>query len=95
VTSGWRPIVIGGVYWIDDKALSLPPDDGRVPHPRRMVLLVSGPLTNADPGWPVVMAVPISSERRRNTRFCVALGAGEGNIPKKSWVRVHLTAESP
>jgi len=81
-------ILLGGVYWVADKQLTLPPDDDRQFHARRGVVILSGPETNSDPNWPVVLVVPLSSESTRKTRFCVKIPAGEGNVDKKVWARV-------
>jgi mRNA-degrading endonuclease toxin of MazEF toxin-antitoxin module len=83
------PIVIGGIYWVADEALTMPPNDERKPHPRRMVLVLSGP-SNADPDWPLVQVMPLSSQASRTTRYCVKIAAGQGNVMKKCWVRVPM-----
>lgn len=82
------PVVYGGLYWVSDAALSLPPNDDRHLHDRRPVLVISGPETNSDPLWPVVLIMPLSSETGRKTKFCVKVPAFEGNLEKKTWVRV-------
>jgi mRNA-degrading endonuclease toxin of MazEF toxin-antitoxin module len=81
-------IVLGGVYWVADARLTLPPDNDRQLHPRRGVVILSGPETNSDPAWLLVQVVPLSSESTRKTRFCVKISAGEGNVDKKVWARV-------
>lgn len=82
-----RP-VIGGVYWVKDRDLTLPPDNSRSFYPNRTVLVLSGPGSNGDPAWMFVLVAPISSETTRKTRYCVKLAQGEGNVSKKCWVRV-------
>ncbi|WP_433083801.1 type II toxin-antitoxin system PemK/MazF family toxin [Dactylosporangium sp. CA-052675] len=73
---------------MSDAALTLPPNDDRQLHPRRMVVVLSGPDTNSDPTWRFVSVAPLSSESSRKTRFCVRIPAGEANVTKKVWVRV-------
>lgn len=82
-----RPI-IGGIYWVDDSDVSLPPNDQRKLHPKRTVLVLSGPDSNFDPTWELVLVAPLSSETARKTKFCVKLAQGDGNVMKKCWVRV-------
>jgi mRNA-degrading endonuclease toxin of MazEF toxin-antitoxin module len=79
--------VIGGIYWVSDEALTLPPNDDRKLHPRRMVVVISGP-GNADPAWPLVQVMPLSSEASRKTKYCVRVPAGEGNVERKCWIRI-------
>jgi mRNA-degrading endonuclease toxin of MazEF toxin-antitoxin module len=84
-----RPAVNGGVYYVKDSTISLPPNEGREPHEqRRPVVVVSGPTTNSNGGWPVVLVAPISSSTSRKTSYCVKLAAGEGGVAKRCWVRV-------
>ncbi|HVC81802.1 MAG TPA: type II toxin-antitoxin system PemK/MazF family toxin [Chloroflexota bacterium] len=85
----------GSIYYIPDVRLRLPGDiDSRTHHPQRPVLIVSDQNarhgTNAQPSqlWPSVLIVPLSSSTTGRTKFDVRLGAGEGNLPKKSWARV-------
>jgi mRNA-degrading endonuclease toxin of MazEF toxin-antitoxin module len=81
--------VAGAVYYVRDRDLTLPPDEDRVYHDeRRPVLVISGPETNSDISWNFVLVAPISSSTSHKTRFCVLLGAGAANLPKKGWVRV-------
>jgi len=84
------PIVLGGGYWVGDSTLTLPPNTDRDFHPQRPVAVLSGPDTNSDPAWPLVLAAPISSSTSRRTRFCVKLGAGEANMSAKCWVRIPM-----
>ena len=84
--------VIGGVYYVADQALTLPPNDRRELHAeRRPVLVISGPKTNSDATWRFVLVAPISSSTSHRTRFCVQLGAGVANLSKKGWVRIPAT----
>jgi mRNA-degrading endonuclease toxin of MazEF toxin-antitoxin module len=78
----------GGVFMVDDKLINLPPDDNRNLHPHRYVIVVSGNATNADQTWPIVLAVPTSSQSTLATQYCVKLGQGVGNLPRKCWARV-------
>jgi len=81
--------VAGAVYYVRDRDLTLPPNDDRQYHDeRRPVLIISGPETNSDVTWGFVLVAPISSSTSHKTRFCVRLGAGAANLPKKGWIRV-------
>jgi mRNA-degrading endonuclease toxin of MazEF toxin-antitoxin module len=82
-------VVNGGVYYVNDTALSLPPNDDRTYHEaRRPVVVLSGPDTNSNRGWRTVLVAPISSSTSLKTGFCVKLSAGEGGLTKRCWVRV-------
>ncbi|MDG4763624.1 type II toxin-antitoxin system PemK/MazF family toxin [Solwaraspora sp. WMMD406] len=82
-------VINGGIYYVKDKAISLPPNDGRNYHDeRRPVVVLSGPDTNSLAGWPTVLVAPISTSPKLKTQYCVKLGASEGGLPKKCWVRV-------
>ena len=51
-----NPIINGGVYFVSDKAITLPPNYQRNYHDeRRPVLVLSGPSTNSFKGWPTVL----------------------------------------
>ncbi|MGC5009715.1 type II toxin-antitoxin system PemK/MazF family toxin [Streptosporangium sp. DT93] len=78
----------GGVYWVSDSSLTLPPNDKRKIKPRRPVLVLSGDATNEDPQWPIVLVAPISTSPAMKTDFCLKLGAGTANLPEKGWVRI-------
>lgn len=81
----------GGIYLVNDAAISLPPEDKRKPHrERRSFLVLSSPDTNSDPQWPNVLGCPLSTADHYNTRYDVKLAAGEGNVNKKCWVRVTM-----
>lgn len=81
--------VLGGVYWVrDDLLVLIPAKERSVQHDRRMVVVVSGSETNASSEWPFILACPISGSTKFRTRYCVKLAQGEGNVDKKSWVRV-------
>jgi mRNA-degrading endonuclease toxin of MazEF toxin-antitoxin module len=82
-------VVVGGIYFVRDDFITLVPRGDRpVSYERRPVLVVSGPSTNSDAGWSFVLVCPISSSTSRRTKFCVKLASGDGNLPKKGWVRV-------
>lgn len=84
-----NPVINGGVYYVKDSAISLPPNDGRKYHDeRRPVVVLSGPNTNSFAGWRTVLVAPISTSTSLKTQYCVRLGANEGGLPKKCWVRV-------
>lgn len=84
-----NPVVIGGVYYVKDSAITLPPNDERNFHDeRRPVVVLSGPDTNSNGGWRIVLVAPISSSSSLKTGFCVKLAAGDGGVVKKCWVRV-------
>src|SRR5665647_2217150 len=82
------PLVAGGVYYIADKDLVLPPEEERKLHPMRPVLVVSSPVSIHDGSWRFVAVVPLSSEPQRATRFCVAIKKGEGNLDRDTFARV-------
>lgn len=68
------PIVRGGIYWVDDERLALPPWlPLRKPHPRRPVIVISPDELNHDDSWPFVVVVPTSTEPANNTRYCFEL----------------------
>lgn len=50
--------------------------------------MVSGGTTNCEPEWEFVLVCPLSSSSTRKTRFDVQLAAGQGNVTKKTWVRI-------
>jgi len=77
----------GGVFWVSDETLSLPPNPQRTFHNRRPVIVISGDAKNASPEWPHVLVVPTSSSGTRATEFCVKLAYGVGNLPSKCWAR--------
>lgn len=82
------PIRKGGVYWVADSCLTLPPNDDRELKPTRPVIVVSGDETNENPDWPIVLVIPVSTSHTLKTEFCLKLGAGVGNLPRKGWARV-------
>ena len=84
-----NPVINGGVYYVKDSLISLPPNDDRQIHDeRRPVVVLSGPNTNSLNGWRMILIAPISSSTQLKTSYCVKLLAGEGGLPKKCWVRV-------
>jgi mRNA-degrading endonuclease toxin of MazEF toxin-antitoxin module len=85
----------GAVYFVTDSDLMLPGDEQRQLHnSRRPVVVVSdqnerhGTNAMSADEWPSVLVIPVSSSTNYRTRFDVKLGAGEGNLTKKGWVRV-------
>ncbi|GAA4221607.1 mRNA-degrading endonuclease toxin of MazEF toxin-antitoxin module [Streptosporangium album] len=82
------PIRKGGVYWVDDSDLTLPPNDERNVKPRRPVIVVSGDETNENPDWPIALVVPISTAPSHKTAYCLQIGAAVANLPKKGWARI-------
>ncbi len=81
--------ILGGIYYVLDTQIRLPPDGEREIHDsRRPFVVLSTSLKNNDPGWPVVLGCPISSSTKFYTEFCVKLGAGQAGMPKKTWIRV-------
>jgi len=84
-----NPVINGGVYYVKDTTISLPPNDIRNYHEeRRPVVVLSGPNTNSNGGWQTVLVAPISSSTSLKTGFCIKLAAGEGGVSRKCWVRV-------
>lgn len=84
-----NPVINGGVYFVKDSVVSLPPNDDRNYHDeRRPVVVLSGPDTNGLAGWRTVLVAPISSSTSLKTQYCVRLSAGEGGLAKKCWIRV-------
>jgi mRNA-degrading endonuclease toxin of MazEF toxin-antitoxin module len=87
--SGPGAVIVGGVYLVQDKLIRLLPEEERVvKDPRRPVVVVSGPDTNGDAAWPLVLACPISGSTSRRTKYDAQLAAGQGGVIKKCWVRV-------
>ncbi|WP_157520913.1 type II toxin-antitoxin system PemK/MazF family toxin [Herbidospora daliensis] len=83
------PYVAGGVYLVNDKVVRLLPEDKRVVHDeRRMVVVVTGGGPNRDPDWPVVLICPISGSTRQRTAFDIQLARGQGGATKKCWIRI-------
>jgi len=80
--------VLGGVYYVSDVALSMPPNNDRSYHDRRTVLVVSGATANRDASWPSVTVAPISGSLRWRSPNCVRLQLGDGGVTKHCWVRV-------
>jgi mRNA-degrading endonuclease toxin of MazEF toxin-antitoxin module len=85
-----RTPVRGGVYFVPDDILVLLPSQLRkiIHAGRRYFVVLSGDETNDDDNWPIVSGCPISSQTGWRTKFDVQLGAGEGGVQKKCWVRV-------
>jgi hypothetical protein len=63
-------VVIGGVYYVRDSSITLPPNTERNFHDeRRPVVVLSGPDTNSNGGWRTILAAPISSSSSLKTGF--------------------------
>lgn len=83
---------LGGVYQVQDAVLTLPPNDQRRVHAtRRPVVVVSGPRTNDDRNWLLVLVVPLSTSPAYATPLCVPLKRGQGNLTADTWARVSAT----
>lgn len=83
------PVYAGGIYLVEDRTLRLIPEEERVVHTtRRPVVVVTGPDSNSDQGWPFVLVCPLSTSTSRKTRYDVQLAAGQGNVTKRTWIRV-------
>ncbi|WP_084709955.1 type II toxin-antitoxin system PemK/MazF family toxin [Nesterenkonia alba] len=83
-----RPI-LGGIYLVTDESLSLPPESKRRLHKeRRPFVVLSGPETNRNEGWPLVLGCPLSSQTSWRTSYCVQINKGEFGQSKKTWIRV-------
>lgn len=78
----------GGVFLVQDRLINLPPDATRNLHSQRYVIIVSGNDPNSNANWPLVLAVPASTQSTLRTQYCVTLAQGTGNLPKKCWARV-------
>jgi mRNA-degrading endonuclease toxin of MazEF toxin-antitoxin module len=84
-----QAIIVGGVYLVADEKLTMSPEAARTVHDeRRRFVVLSGPTSNSDPDWPVVLGCPISASTSFKTRFDVKLGFGEAGVTKKCWIRV-------
>lgn len=73
-----------------DVGLTLPPESvrGDAHKTARPFLVISADTKNLDPNWPTVVGFPLSTSTTFRTQFDVKLAAGDGNVPKKCWVRV-------
>ena len=80
----------GSVFWVNDQAITLPPNANRKYHDRRSVVVISGNKYNMNPDWDHILVVPTSTQTGLNTPLCVKLGQGLGNLPAKCWARVHM-----
>jgi mRNA-degrading endonuclease toxin of MazEF toxin-antitoxin module len=78
----------GGVYYVSDRSLTMPPNDQRTYHPKRPVIVISGDAKNQQSDWPLVLVVPTSTATSLKTGYCVKLAQGMGNLPSKCWARV-------
>jgi mRNA-degrading endonuclease toxin of MazEF toxin-antitoxin module len=87
--AGPGAVIIGGVYLIKDELIRLLPEEKREVHvTRRPAVVISGPATNGEAEWPVVLVCPISGSTTHRTRYDVQLAAGQGGATKKCWIRV-------
>ena len=86
------PIRRGGVYWVDDRVVGLPPTetDKRNFHPRRPFLVVSNDDRNCEDDWPMVLGYPISTADHFRSEFDVPLPKGAANLPDRCHVQVAL-----
>jgi mRNA-degrading endonuclease toxin of MazEF toxin-antitoxin module len=83
------PVTIGGLYLVADEKIRLLPERQRQEHEeRRRFVVLSGPETNSEDGWLVVLGCPVSASTRFKTRFDVTLAYGEAGATKKCWIRV-------
>lgn len=55
---------------------------------RRPVVVVTGPDSNSDRSWPFLLVCPLSTSTSRKTRYDVQLAAGQGNVTKRTWIRI-------
>ena len=64
------PVYAGGIYLVHDGALRLIPEEDRVVHAtRRPVVVVTGPNSNSDQGWPFLLVCPLSTSTSRKARY--------------------------
>jgi mRNA-degrading endonuclease toxin of MazEF toxin-antitoxin module len=81
--------VLGGIYFVTDADMQMPPAQRRVIHPEpRPFVVLSGPESNRNDGWPLVMGCPTSSQTTWRSPFCVKIAAGEFGSTRKTWIRV-------
>lgn len=86
------PIRKGGIYWIPDSTVALPPNTlkDRVQHPRRPFLVVSNDIENTDESWLIVLGFPLSTSKDFSTKFDIPLAAGTASLPEECWIRVPM-----
>ncbi|MFC0864275.1 type II toxin-antitoxin system PemK/MazF family toxin [Sphaerimonospora cavernae] len=77
----------GGVYYVSDRSLTMPPNDKRNYHPKRPVIVLSNDANNEQADWPFVYVVPTSTATTLRTEYCVKIAQGFGNLPSKCWAR--------
>lgn len=83
------PVLVGGIYLVKDGEIRLIPEDKRQIHTeRRPVVVVSGGASNSDEDWPFILACPLSTSTTRRTKYDVQLNMGQGNVSKKTWIRI-------
>lgn len=86
------PIRLGGLYWVPDTAVTLPPQTlkDRNVHPRRPFLVISNDTVNTSEQWPIVLGFPLTTSHEYATSFCVRLEKGSCALPEECWVQVPL-----
>lgn len=86
------PIRMGGLYWVPDTAVALPPKTlkERALHPSRPFLVHSNDTVNTDDQWPIVLGFPLTTSHEFATPFCVNVPKGSCSLPAESWVQVPL-----
>ncbi|MFJ6427530.1 type II toxin-antitoxin system PemK/MazF family toxin [Microbacterium maritypicum] len=86
------PIRLGGLYWVPDSAVSLPPRTlkERTLHPKRPFLVISNDEVNTAEEWPIVLGFPLTTSHDFATSFCVKLERGVCPLPEECWVQVPL-----
>lgn len=82
------PIRKGGVYWVLDSSIQLPPESVRTVKRRRPVIVISGDATNEAAAWPIALVIPVSTSPAFATDFCLKIGKGVANLPEPGWARV-------
>jgi hypothetical protein len=71
-------LVTGGVYFINECFITLPPESEREVHStRRRFVVLSGEPYVSDPRWEVVLGCQVSGSTTFNTTLCVKLLAGD------------------
>ncbi len=86
------PIRLGGLYWVPDTAVALPPKTlkERTLHPKRPFLVFSNDEVNTSDDWPIVLGFPLTTSPEFATRYCINLAKGCCPLPEECWVQVPL-----
>lgn len=86
------PIRLGGLYWVPDTAVSLPPRTlgERNIHTSRPFLVLSNDETNTNEKWPLVLGFPLTTSPDLKTSFCVPIPEKSCALPSACWVQVPL-----